>query len=182
MVAVTLNGQPGIPLPDGDLLRGEASEDRGALVLWREDPAGERRWESGPLPVEPDPQHRHTTSASADYVALPWPAADVVAVLGHPAALLLDATTGKVRERFPAHFIDKASLDVADLRLVGTGDRLLISSTRLVWLVATDLQPVERIEPVGPLAAPPRVDNHTIRFDVYNITDNGDVIEETLQF
>lgn len=180
MVVATFNGQPGLPVSEGDLLRGESSDNRQELAVWRENPAGERLWKTGPLPVEPDPQHRHTTSASADYVALYWPAADVVAVLGHPAALLLDTATGQVRERFSTHFIDKASLDVAELRLVD--DRLLISSTRLVWLVSPDLRPLERLEPVGPLAGPPRVEGHTIRFDVYDIAGNAEVIEETMEF
>lgn len=179
MTSATFNGEPSLAVSERSFLRGRADQSRRHLSVWLEDEPGNPLWGPRELELGPDPRHLHSDSRSADYLAVCWPQARAVIVLGWSAAVVLDAATGAVRRVFSAVFTGKASLDVADLRLVAGGRLLLVSSTRRVWVVGSDLEPIERLDPIGPLADVPEVRGHGVIIREYDFEDPaGGYLEE----
>lgn len=179
MTAATFNGQPSLAVSERSFLRGRADESRRHLSVWLEDEPGSPLWGPRELDLGPDPRHLHSDSRSADYVALCWPRARAIIMLGWSDAVVLDAGTGAVRRVFSAVFTGKSSLDVADLRLMADGRLLLVSSTRRVWVVGSDLEPIERLDPIGPLAEVPEVRGSGITIREYDLEDPaGGYLEE----
>jgi hypothetical protein len=104
-------------------------------------------------------------------------------LLGRSSAVVLDADTGAVRRVLSAVFIGKASLEVADLRLIADGRLLLVSSTRRVWVVGSDLEPCARLDPIGPLADVPQVRGGGITIREYDLEDPaGGYLEEEISW
>jgi hypothetical protein len=63
--------------------------------------------------------------------------------------------------------------------LIADGGLLLVSSTRRVWVVGSDLEPLERLDPIGPLADVPEVRGHGITIREYDLEDPaGGYLEE----
>jgi hypothetical protein len=179
VTSATFNGQPSLTVSERTFLRGRADESRRHLSVWLEDEPGSPLWGPRELELGPDPRHLHSDSRSADYLALCWPQARAVIVLGWSGAVVLDAGTGAVRRVFSAVFTGKSSLDVADLRLIADERLLLVSSTRRVWVVGSDLEPLERLDPIGPLAGVPEVRGHGITIREYDLEDPaGGYLEE----
>jgi hypothetical protein len=93
----TFNGQPSLAVSERTFLRGRADESRRYLSVWLEDEPGSPLWGPRELELGPDPRQLHSDSRSADYLALCWPRARAVIVLGWSDAVVLDASTGAVR-------------------------------------------------------------------------------------
>lgn len=179
MTSATFNSQPSLPVSESTFLRGRPDESRRHLSVWLEDESRCPLWGPRELELGPDPRNLGSDSRSADYLALCWPRARAVILLGWPSAVVLDAGTGVVRRVFSAVFIGKASLEVADLRLIADGRLLLVSSTRRVWVIGSDLEPLGRLDPTGPLADVPMVRAHSITMREYDVEDpSGRYLEE----
>jgi hypothetical protein len=179
MAIATFNSEPTLIVSGGMYLRGEADESRRQLTVWLERDSGDRLW--GPLEISlgPDPRNIHSDSRSADYLALDWPIAHSIVLFGWSDAVVLYAATGELRKSFSARFTGMASLDVADLRLIADGQRLLISSTRRVWVIDAGLEPLERVDTIGPLAGAPDVVGTRVIITEHDLEDPaGGVLRE----
>lgn len=175
----TFNGQHSLAVSYEMLLRGRPDESRCHLSVWLEDDSGSLLWGPHEIALGPDPRALRSDSRSADYVALYWPEARAIILLGWSNAIALDAVTGEVRRAFSADFIGRAALEVADLRLIAEGRLLLVSSSRRVWVIGSDLEPIERLDPIGPLADIPEVRGDGIIIREYDFEDPaGGYIEE----
>jgi hypothetical protein len=84
---------------------------------------------------------------------------------------VLYAATGELRKSFSARFTRMAALDVADLSLIADGQRLLISSTRRVWVIDAGLEPLERVDTIGPLAGAPDVVGNRVIIAEHDLED-----------
>jgi hypothetical protein len=180
MKAATLNGQAALALPDGAMLAAKANEEMDRMTVGLER-AGETIWTSQSLALGPEPSRRFSRSQVADYSAVVWPLTNTVAVLGYSSAMMLDLTSGQIVSRFSLEFTGKASLEQAGLEVTSDGRLLLIASTKRVWVINRDLQPILRYEPRFILAGPPRIDNGKIMIGEYNFDDAQEVISQVIE-
>jgi hypothetical protein len=124
MMQASFHGKPAYDLPGGGSVLGECDERRRRLRL-RLEAQGSSVWESEEFELSPEPTLTHSSSVACDYVALAWEGAGVLVVLGIPWAVILDLTTGVVRQTLSVDYVGKSSLDIAALNL-GIGGHLLL--------------------------------------------------------
>jgi hypothetical protein len=180
MIQASFNGKPAYDLADGGSVLGECDERRRNLRLWLES-QGSSAWESEQIELSPDPTLTNSSSVACDYVALAWKAAGVFVVLGNPCVVILDLTTGAVRQRFSLEYVGKPSLDIAALGL-GTDDQLLlITSTKRVWVIDDRLSSVLRYEPRYLLAGAPRLIEGAVVMPEYDFDGENEIIEQAIE-
>jgi hypothetical protein len=181
MSIATFNAEPSMAVSGGMYLHGQADESRRKLTVWLERDSGDRLWGPQEISLGPDPRYIHSDSRSADYLAVDWPIAHSIVLFGWSDAVVLNAATGELRRSFSAHFTGMASLDVADLCLIADGQMLLISSTRRVWVIDATLEPVERLDTIGPLVGTPEVLGNRVILREQDLEDSeGGFVEEEL--
>src|SRR5262245_1519246 len=103
MTIVTLNGRNNIPVPGLGVLSAHSGDQDGYLRLQLEQ-AGRVTWTSDTLRLSPEPTLEHSTSRVADYLAMAWAEANVVAILGREFSILLELVSGTVAATFPLEF------------------------------------------------------------------------------
>ena len=137
-------------------------------------------WSSQPLDLRPEPSRSHSTSIAADYLAVAWPAAGVVVVLGDSSAIAIDAASGSVRKTFPLEFTGRESLEQSALDLVASRNLLLVTSTRRVWAIDDDLRPMLRYEPRFILAGAARLEQGRIVVKEYDFDSDRELVTQVL--
>ena len=175
----TLNGKASLPLDDGAELVAETDDAMRRLTL-RLDRDGDAVWATAPLDVGPEPTRLHSTSTSADYLAIAWPEAGVVVVLGESSAVAIDAASGEVRTSFSLEFTGKESLEQVGLTLAADNGLLVVTSTKRAWVVTKELQPLLRYDPRFILASPPRVDRGCLVIEEYDFDSDRELVTQRL--
>lgn len=175
----TLNGAHSLDLSQGESLVVRADEGFHRVVFSRRRGA-EVLWESDPLALAPEPSREHSSSGVADFLAITWPAGSAVVALGYPAAIVLDADSGRVRATFPLEFTGKESLEQVGLGLSDDGQRLMITSTKRLWVIAPSLEPVLRYEPQFMLAGLPRGGVSEVAVDEYDFDSDREVVTRVI--
>src|ERR1700730_529162 len=104
MMQASFNGKPAYELPGGGSVLGECDEPRHHLCVRRE-VQGSSEWESEQIELSPEPTLRHSSSVACDDVALAWEDARVFVILGNPWAMILDLSTGAVRQTFSVEYV-----------------------------------------------------------------------------
>jgi hypothetical protein len=180
MMSATFNGEVAYALSSGGSVLGECDEKRRHLRL-RLEAQRLSVWESELIELRPDPTLTHSFSLAGDYVALAWEAAGAFVVLGDPWAVILDLTTGEVRQSFSVKYVGKPSLDIAALDLTPDGHFLLIAATKRVWIIDDTLTPVLRYEPRYLLSGPPRLIEGAVVIPEYDFDSEDELIEQTIE-
>jgi hypothetical protein len=116
MMEAMFNGELACHLSGGGEVLGECDERRRHLRL-RMEAQGSLVWESEQIELSPEATLAHSSSVACDYVALAWEAVGAFVILGNPWAVILDLTTGEVRQSFSVEYVGKPSLDIAALDL-----------------------------------------------------------------
>lgn len=176
----TFNGQDILDVPTGGTIRGTVDERVEHLVL-ELDRDGQTVWVGSPLALRPEPTRRFSTSRSADYSALCWPEASAAAVLGYPAAAIVDLASGRAVSWLALEFTGKESLDQAGLDITKDGQLLVITSTKRLWVVDQNLEPVLRYEPRFILAGLPALVDHTITVPEYDFDGDEERVTRVLE-
>jgi hypothetical protein len=180
MMPATFNGELAYDLSSGGSVVGECDEKRRHLLL-RLEAQESLVWESELIELSPEPTLTHSSSVACDYVALAWEAVGAFVVLGNPWAVILDLTTGVVRQSFSVEYVGKSSLDIAALDLAPDGHLLLIASTKRVWIIDDTFTPVLRYEPRYLLSGPPRLMEEAVVMPEYDFDSEDELIEQTIE-
>jgi hypothetical protein len=116
MMEAMFSGELACDLSSGGEVLGKCDERRRHLRL-RMEAQGSLVWESEQIELRPEPTLTHSSSVSFDFVALAWKAIGAFVVLGNPWTVILDLTTGEVRQSCSVEYVGKPSLDIAALDL-----------------------------------------------------------------
>lgn len=179
ILPATLNGSRSFDASGGSLTV-EADERLQHIVLSFAR-ADEIVWRSEPLPLSPEPSRARSSSAVCDFLAIAWPAAGAVVVLGYPRAIIVDLETGRARATFLLEFTGKESLEQVGLSLFDDGRHLLITSTKRLWVVDPSLEPVLRYEPRFMFAGLPRAGASEVVVDEYDFDDDSEIVTQVLR-
>jgi hypothetical protein len=128
--------------------------------------------------VTSDPTSPHVDSAHRDLLVALW-GADVIVVAGDPAAFVLKRSTGTVVHRLALDFTG-LSADVMMLRPEPSMGRFVIVSSRRLWVLDTEGNPVFRYEPEGPIARYGGISGDTLKLGEYDLGDPTTPIVERL--
>lgn len=179
MTTGTLNGAATLVLTAGDVLAIEVDENMQHATLMLSQ--GNRTlWRSQSLELSPEPSRLRSTSNVGDFLVTAWPAAGAVVVLGNPRAVVLDRNSGALRAEFSLAFTGKESLEIVGLSLSESGERLLITSTKRLWVIDSSLQPLLRYEPRFMLAGLPEGGDFEIVVAEYDFDSDSEIVTQVL--
>jgi hypothetical protein len=179
MPVATLNSLLALEVPGDSLLTAESGDgfQPVTLTLMRE---GERVWRSQSFALDPEPSRTWSRSRTADYLASVWPAANVVVVVGDPRALLIDLESGVLRAELSLEFVGKESLEQEGVLLIDGGRRLVITSTRRLWVVDDSLEPALRYDPRFLFAGLPVEVNSELRVDEFDFDADDEIVTHVI--
>lgn len=180
MTVATLNGVPALGLEDGAVVVAEADEGmrKVRLRLLRND---EELWSTEELDLGPEPTRGHSTSQSADYLAVSWPEVGGLVLLGDSAAILVSLRSGAVLASFSLEFTGQSALEQVGLELTTDRRFLLATSTKRLWVIGSDLRPVVRYDPRFILAGLPRFHDGQIIVEEYDFDSDQEIVTQTLE-
>jgi hypothetical protein len=168
-----LNGKERFDLGEGRFLRVSEATDASAgtrssfRLTCSDDGPG---WTIELEDLASDPTSIHVDSAHRDLRVALWPVADAVVIAGDSAAFVLSRSTGALLHRLGLEFTG-LSADLLQLHPEPSADRLIVVSTKRVWVLDNQGKPIFRYEPEGPIASYEGLRRGTLILREYDVKD-----------